>query len=327
MGAAEGKPSYSIAGLIFGQLMCAKKYTRHLCFSPVEADLTGKTFVVTGGSSGIGLACVKELLRLHAKQVHFSCRDMTRGEAVAAELRSEAPAGSCVSAHKVDVGLVEEVQRFAEQLEGPIHGIVNNAGALINRRELNSDSIESHVAAHVIGLHATTRALLPKLAQEAYVVNVASAGLYGVRLDVTAIENGFKDVAKEDGSLDGALAYAVCKRAQLELTKKWASTLSPKQHVYSMHPGWCKTAGLDGLFEAHPAYKVGFDGWRSAAEGADTIVWLMAGQAPTNTEGSFFFDREQAKEHQWFAGTRSTPEDVNRLWSFCEAKAARPQSG
>ena len=84
-----------------------------------------------------------------------------------------------------------------------------------------------------------------------------------------------------------------------------------------MHPGWAQTNGLDGLFELHPSYKSWFSSFRSAADGADTINWLLTQH---NVEsGKFWFDREVAREHQWLAGTHSLEGEQDALWEFAEA--------
>jgi hypothetical protein len=135
-----------------------------------------------------------------------------------------------------------------------------------------------------------------------------------------ALEDGFASLAKKDDSMDGALAYAVCKRAQMELTKRWAAAL-PKCNVTAMHPGWAQSAGLDGLFELHPSYKSMSDSFRSPEDGADTMVWLAATPPPKCT-GKFFFDRAEAPEHRTFAGTESKSQEIRKLWEFCEEKTA-----
>ena len=56
---------------------------------------------------------------------------------------------------------------------------------------------------------------------------------------------------------------------------------------------------------------------RSAAEGADTIVWLGAAEEPAHHTGKFWHDRRTRPTHRvpW---TKETPEDRERLWAECE---------
>lgn len=340
MGGTSSKkaaPGYSYAGLMFGQVFGARAYMKPLEYAsprPLKS-LNGRTYVVTGGSSGIGLACV-EFLYTQGALVHVLCRDEARGEAAAAKIkeqRDEAEnqwhTGGEIVVHRVDCSRPAQLKAFSEEVfEGPnaaCHGLVNNAGALTTRRTI-VDGVESHVACHVIGLHALTKYLRPALTRASneglgcppHVVNVASAGLYTAALDVEALRDGFEGLEKSDGSFDGALVYAVCKRAQLELTRHWAKALSESGiKVSCMHPGWVKTNGLDGLFELHPSYKSWVAGFRTPADGADTINWLLMSDDKVDT-GRFWFDREEAKEHQFLAGTQSSESEQQALWQFVE---------
>ena len=235
MGNGGSAPAYSISGLLFGQALGARSYTKALTFEPlVSASLQGRQYVVTGGSSGIGRETV-QFLYTHGATVHVLCRDEQRGQTTAADIRRLE--GGCIRVHRVDCSRPAELQTFAQDIfeatGASCHGLVNNAGALLTRREI-VDGLESHVGCHVIGLHALTKFLRPALeravekddSKAVHVVNVASAGLYGVKLNIPALQDGFAGVAQPDGQYDGALVYAVCKRAQLELTQHWAQELA-----------------------------------------------------------------------------------------------------
>jgi NAD(P)-dependent dehydrogenase (short-subunit alcohol dehydrogenase family) len=92
-------------------------------------DLTGRVAVVTGGSSGIGLATVELLLQCGAA-VAFCGRDAARLEAAQEKLKSRFAQASLFAA-ACDVLCAESVQRFAAQVEqtlGPASILVNNAG-------------------------------------------------------------------------------------------------------------------------------------------------------------------------------------------------------
>ena len=349
---SSATPSYSWSGLLFGQAMGARAYTKSLNFDPVATELQGKSYVVTGGSSGIGKSVVESLYRRGAK-VFVLCRNKDRGLQAAEELRTvhgDVAGSGEIVVEKCDCGDPEQLRHFAEQFtrqKRPLHGLVNNAGALLTERRVNEvNGLESHVACHVVGLHALTKYLRPALQLAAqndlefddcadekkkegapypagvHVVNVASAGLYTAKLNLASLEEGFKSITNENNSFDGALVYAVCKRAQLELTHKWAEEMKEDNITVScMHPGWVQTDGLDGLFELHPSYKSWYSNFREARDGADTIVWLLAQPRPqysTIQSGQFWFDREIAAEHQWFAQTCNTQDEADALWAYAE---------
>ncbi|KAL3898518.1 MAG: hypothetical protein SGCHY_002690 [Lobulomycetales sp.] len=139
------------------------------------------------------------------------------------------------------------------------------------------------------------------------IVTVSSGGMYTSKLDPTKLQMG-RD------TYDGVKAYADHKRAQVELTNYWAEE-NPAVLVYSMHPGWSDTPGVQ---TALPQFRQSLgSSLRTSEQGADTIVWAavsdeVAEIAPT---GSFLFDRQVASQHlpycEWV--TKSKPGDVVRL--------------
>jgi dehydrogenase/reductase SDR family member 12 len=78
-----------------------------------------------------------------------------------------------------------------------------------------------------------------------------------------------------------------------------------------MHPGWCDTPGVRSSMPAFFNYLQ--SRLRTAAQGADTIVWLAASnkilQLGKQTNGAFFLDREQQEKHWIWCGTQESAEE------------------
>lgn len=89
-------------------------------------SLAGKTAVVTGGASGIGLAMCRAFVRQGAA-VHILDRSVEQAEAAARELTAT---GGSASAHRCDVSDAESVRAAFEEVlaQGRLHILVNNAG-------------------------------------------------------------------------------------------------------------------------------------------------------------------------------------------------------
>ena len=87
-------------------------------------DLTGKTALVTGGTRGIGLMIARGLLDAGAA-VTISSRDAEACERARAELAGHGP----VTAVPADLSTEAECLRLAATVQGPLHVLVNNAGA------------------------------------------------------------------------------------------------------------------------------------------------------------------------------------------------------
>jgi len=81
-----------------------------------------KTFIVTGGNRGLGLSIARHLAADTDAEVVLAVRSLERGQAAAQGI------GPNVSARKLDLARRESIEEFIDQWEGPIEGLVNNAG-------------------------------------------------------------------------------------------------------------------------------------------------------------------------------------------------------
>jgi NAD(P)-dependent dehydrogenase (short-subunit alcohol dehydrogenase family) len=119
-------------------------------------DQTGKTAVVTGANSGLGLAISRELARAGASVV-MAVRNVEKGrQAAGAEARIE----------HLDLADLASIRAFAQRLPEPrIDVLINNAGVMAPPRRLTADGFESQFGTNHLGHFALTGLLLPKLRQ------------------------------------------------------------------------------------------------------------------------------------------------------------------
>eukprot|EP00042_Codosiga_hollandica_P032075 m.199485 g.199485 ORF g.199485 m.199485 type:complete len:114 (+) comp53804_c0_seq44:891-1232(+) len=89
---------------------------------------------------------------------------------------------------------------------------------------------------------------------------------------------------------------------------------------FSAHPGWADTVAVR---ESLPDFHARMQGrLRTAAEGADTIIWLcMKPELPASLNGEFFEDRRAVTKHFTLGGTRSTPAECEAFFGGLEALA------
>jgi dehydrogenase/reductase SDR family member 12 len=264
--------------------------------------MDGRVVLVTGATSGIGLAAATAFAGLGAR-VHLLVRNAERGHRAREESGAE-------HVWECDVSSLRSVRDFARRFrdEHPtLHVLVNNAGVLSAERSLSVDGYELALATNVLGPFLLTGLLVPALETDppSTVVNVSSGGMYTARLAVD-------DLQTERHSYDGAAVYARHKRAQVVLSELWAERLAEKGvSVHSMHPGWVDTPGLERSLPRF--YKLMKPALRSPDEGADTIVWLAATKRPG---GGFWHDREKRPTHI-LRRTRESDEERARLWAEC----------
>ncbi len=284
----------------------------------IAGDLSGCTALVTGGSSGIGEEACAGLLAAGAT-VHLLGRDERRTTAAVLRLEARLPrARDRIIPQVCDVAEQSAVRSFADRfLErwGRLDVLVNNAGVLTRRRQRTAGGIERTFATNVLGPFLLTRLLLPALrgSASARVITVCSGGMYTARLDAD-------DPQLDRRDFDGPEFYAHTKRAEVVLNRLWSERHAAEGiGFHAMHPGWVDTAGLRSSL---PRFRrLTRPLLRDAAQGADTIVWLVTSPSLQPASGGFWHDRRPRPEHRvpW---TRESPAERARLWTHCERLAA-----
>jgi NAD(P)-dependent dehydrogenase (short-subunit alcohol dehydrogenase family) len=124
-------------------------------------DQTGRTAVVTGANSGLGLATARELARRGASVV-LACRDSNKGASALERIEAETPDAQ-VSLAKLDLGSLESVRDFAEEFRSAHEGLellINNAGVMAPPRRVTSDGFELQFGTNHLGHFALTARLI-----------------------------------------------------------------------------------------------------------------------------------------------------------------------
>ncbi|MFT4613319.1 MAG: dehydrogenase/reductase SDR family protein 12 [Bacteroidia bacterium] len=276
-------------------------------FHPMSASLRGKHVMVSGATSGLGLAAATALAGLGAR-LTLVARSSTRAEA-AAQTIVDATGNDDVYIALCDMSLMADVHSLCDRLldEGePIDVLVNNAGALFNPRQETVEGLEQSFALLLLGPYIMTERLAPLLARSGggRIVNVLSGGMYSQKIHVD-------DLQSERGEYSGAAAYARAKRGLMILTQEWAQRWQAQGVVVNaMHPGWADTPGVvDSLPDF---YRLTRRWLRTPQQGADTIVWLAAAKEAAKVSGQFWLDREQHPSHM-LSRTRETAVDKEQL--------------
>lgn len=254
-------------------------------------DIRGKTILVTGATSGIGLEASGELARLGASVVLVG-RDPARTEAAVADVAAQS--GSREVSHLLcDFSSQAAIRKLAADFlarHDRLHVLVNNAGGVNKTRRLTVDGIEMTFAVNHLGYFLLTNLLCDLLVRSApaRVVTVASIGHRSGTLD-------FDDFDFQRGGYAIMRAYARSKLANVlfaaELARRLAGTGVTSN---SVHPGSVATNIWSGApLWAKPIINIF---WRpffiSAREGAANVVHLAASPELTGVTGRYFEERK-----------------------------------
>lgn len=276
-------------------------------WNPLSAYLGGCHAVITGATSGIGLAAAMELAARGAR-LTLVARDQQKAIDVVRTLQ-EQTGNADIHIEVADMMLMDDVYRLTDKLlktGDTIDILINNAGALFNPRQETTEGLEKSFALLLLGPYILTERLQPLLAQadSARLVNVLSGGMYSQKIHVDDLQSTL-------GSYSGSVAYARAKRGLMILTEEWAERWREDGiSVNAMHPGWADTPGvadaLPGFYRAVRRLL------RTPHEGADTITWLAASTEADKVTGKFWLDREQHPSHI-SKRTQETPEEREKL--------------
>jgi dehydrogenase/reductase SDR family member 12 len=277
-------------------------------------DLSGRTIVVTGATSGLGLIAAETIARCGAHVVVCG-RDAAKTKRVRDEI-AVASGSEQLTVAVADMGELDEVRAMAATITASTRSvdvIVHNAGALNVRRRTNSVGMEATVASQVLGPFLLTSLLLPSLRANPVgrVLTMSSGGMYAAKLTVTGLQMG-------DREYRGSEQYARAKRAQVALNRCWAERVHRGDVVFqALHPGWADTPGVESSLPRF--HRVLRPLLRTPAQGADTLIWLASDDGePLRSSGDFWLDRRRRPVHK-LAMTRCSDTAQRRaeLWQWC----------
>jgi retinol dehydrogenase-12 len=199
------------------------------------ADLQGRTFLVTGASSGLGRAMV-EALAARGGRVVLAARSEERTRPVLDAIRARTPSATTEFLH-VDVSDLGSVRRAADIFLGSgraLDVLVNNAG-VAGTEALSADGYDLTYATNHIGPFLLTNLLRPAIerAPQGRIVNVSSVGhMQAKGIDWSMLER--RTAPRRAGFRDYAVTKLMNVLHAKELARRLAGT---RVTTYALHPG------------------------------------------------------------------------------------------
>jgi NAD(P)-dependent dehydrogenase (short-subunit alcohol dehydrogenase family) len=191
-------------------------------------DLSGRTIVITGATSGIGLVTTRELARAGARVV-LAVRDLDKGYRVAAEMAGD------IEVRQLDVASPPSVRRFAAGWSGDIDVLINNAGIMDIPLTRTVEGLELQTATNYLGPFLLTNLLLPFVTDRVVSVTSQLHRLGTVDLDdLNWMTRPYKAMAAYQASKLELVLFS------LELQRRLNEEGTTVRSVLS-HPGIAKT--------------------------------------------------------------------------------------
>jgi NAD(P)-dependent dehydrogenase (short-subunit alcohol dehydrogenase family) len=198
-----------------------------------------KTALITGGSSGLGLASAESLAK-EGFDLILVARGEQRLNIETEELKKLFP-GQEISAFVLDIANQSAVRKFAHEISKPIDVLMNNAGLMGPDYSLSPEGIESQMATNHIGHFLLTSLLWESLERASgRVISISSVVHRRSRMQSISAE----EIRGASGNYDRWGRYADSKLACLLFAKeldKRAKQSGSKVLSIAAHPGWALT--------------------------------------------------------------------------------------
>lgn len=194
------------------------------------ADLpsfAGRTVIVTGANSGLGLVTARELARVGAKTI-LAVRNKAKGDDAAASMTGD------VEVRQLDLQDLASVRAFAEGID-QVDVLVNNAGIMAVPYAVTVDGFESQIGTNHLGHFALTNLLLPKITDRVVTVSSMMHLIGWINLN---------DLNWKARPYLAWPAYGQSKLANLLFTKELQRRLDAagsRVKAHAAHPGYSAT--------------------------------------------------------------------------------------
>lgn len=277
-------------------------------------NIEGLNVLVTGGSSGIGLAAATALAGSGA-DVTITSRDAARGEQARAAITEET--GCNVHLDLVDLADLTSVGAFARRFRGreeDLGVLINNAGGVFGSRRESVDGHELTFATNHLGPFLLTVLLAELLegARRSRVINVSSVAHTHAKEGIL-----FDDLSWENRRYRMMTVYGHSKLANILHAHGVNARMGPTVEAFALHPGVVGTSfgGRGGSTIVRAATRFGKRWMRTPEEGADTVIWLATEPSIDTSQGIYFSDREPARSTRHAHDS----DQADRLWDVSES--------
>uniref|UniRef100_H2Z7K1 Uncharacterized protein n=1 Tax=Ciona savignyi TaxID=51511 RepID=H2Z7K1_CIOSA len=258
-----------------------------------EITMTGKTVIITGANTGIGLETAIDLVKRGARVI-LGCRNTDKAEAAKQRIVTETEGNEDkVILKKLDLSSLSSVRSFAKEIietESKINVLLNNAGVMMIPKGKTEDGFETHYGVNHLGHFLLTNLLLDLIKKSApsRIVSVSSSAhnVWSPNLD-------FDDM-NYDRNYSETSAYSRSKLMNILFTRELSKRLEGTNvTANSLHPGAVRTELARHVYGSNWKWFIqpflALFG-KTPAKGAQTNIYLCVAPELENVTGKYFAD-------------------------------------
>ncbi|KAF2113614.1 dehydrogenase with different specificitie [Lophiotrema nucula] len=258
-------------------------------------SLSGKTFLITGGTAGVGRESVLQLAQHNPSRILFTGRNATAAQALIADVKAKNPDVD-VQFIKCDFTSLQSVHSGAQKIlreNSRLDVLLCNAGIMAVAKGLTEDGYSNQFGVNHLAHALLIKLLLPLLQRTAklpetsvrVVISSSQGAIFAPGIDFKALKS-----EHDMGVLGASRRYTESKLANLlyaiSLSKKY-----PEITTVSIHPGIINTGlfdSVDGVLDKVLLHSTTF--WRqiSVADGAKNQLWAATVEERGLESGMFY---------------------------------------
>ena len=297
-----------------------------------QRSLEGKTFVITGGNTGLGRSVAFDLAKRKASGIVIACRNVEAGNATALDI-IRGTGNPNVKCMYLDLASLHSVRQFVDAFSkdnSKLDCLICNAGIWVPMEKAlrTSDGFEIHFGVNHLGHFLLVELLTDFLrkAGKSRVVVVSSGLMNSGVLDTNAIDiyNGRKiDPTDKSRHRFAPTGYCDSKLFNGLFVKQLAKyTTDSGIAAYAVCPGWCKTELARNV--TFPFYRKVFMlpfmlmFMRSSAQGAANIIYGVVQDEHKLENGGFYRDGKVQESENTKLETLMEGGAGKRLWDLSE---------
>jgi NAD(P)-dependent dehydrogenase (short-subunit alcohol dehydrogenase family) len=284
------------------------------------SEMKGKVCIITGSNSGIGKETATSLAKMGAHVV-IVVRNQERGEKARLEIVKQTGNNS-IDLMICDLSSMDSIRRFAQEFKRKcdrLDVLVNNAGAMFNKREVTPEGFERTLAVNYLGPFLLTHELLDLLKSSApsRIINVSSGLAKDGKVDLDDLQSQKNYAGTKAYARVRAPVYANTKLMVMMFTYELARRLEGTGVTANvLMPGFVATnlGKNSGSLSSSLMFKMVRPMQVSSRKGAETSVYLASSSEVTNVTGKCF-----AKKKETTTCPESYDENLQKqLWNRTE---------